>query len=97
MIGRIERFAGLRIVALAAVVLLVQFGLVQHSIEAGPQHTDTACEFCVAGDHHTPLQGDVEARTPVPAAALLPRPAFTLDPASTPRSAHRVRGPPTLA
>lgn len=81
-------------VALVFAVIVVQFGLVKHTIEAGPQHADVACEFCVAGDHHSPLAASVAHVVPIPTAA----PPRALHPVVTPaapeRAAHRVRGPP---
>lgn len=83
-----------RVLVLA--VLVVQFGLVQHSIEHGAPLPDAGCEVCVAGAHHAPG----------PLHYALPQPEPHTAPVSSPRrtallhtrraSAHGVRAPPVI-
>lgn len=86
-----------RAVSVIAIVLaVVQFGLVQHTFATDANHVDTACAYCIAGDHHSP-DPSVTAGA-VPAAALSGAvDAFPPDVAAKPsRAAHLVRGPPSI-
>lgn len=86
---------GVMLIVLA--VLTVQFGLIQHVIDAGPQHVEATCGLCVTGDHNAPLIMDADGGEPslvaAPVKALHPVPE-TAAPGS---AAHRVRGPPRTA
>lgn len=84
-----------RFVALAAVLVVVQLGLVQHSIEHQPAHLDVACEYCAAG--HTPGTPLPDVAIPAPDASAAPLQSLfagTVLPAS-PARAHRARAPPS--
>lgn len=79
---------------LVLAMLTVQLGLIRHVIDAGPQHSDVTCEFCVAGDHHSPLITAVDGVGPFHVAAPVKALHPVLVPAAPESAAHRVRGPP---
>lgn len=85
------------VLLLVVAVLTVQFGLIQHVIDAGSQHADLTCEFCVAGDHHSSLVTTTDGHVPVHVAAPLKVLHPLVFPAGTASAAHRVRGPPRNA
>ncbi len=72
------------VVLLALVVLTVQFGLIQHVIDAGPQHAEATCAFCVAGDHNSPLLTDADGGKSSPAAAPVEALCFRRPPGPPP-------------
>lgn len=85
-----------QLVAIAIVLAVVQFGLVQHAFAADADHVHVACAYCVAGDHHSPDPSTSGSAATVPANprvvdAILPDAAVA--PA---RAAHLVRGPPSI-
>lgn len=87
----------LSIIVLVLAVLVVQFGLVQHSIEHGAPFPDAGCEVCVAGVHHVPLPA-VGAPVVVPAtAAVRYLGAQAIAPARKLHTVHLARGPPALS
>ncbi len=83
--------------ALALAVLAVQFGLVQHSIEAAPGHLHEVCGYCITADHQPP----VPAASAIPIATPVISTATVAVVPSTPyaplRAAHQVRAPPAIA
>lgn len=97
MMNRMAWWGRTRTVAIAVVLAVVQFGLVQHAYATDVDHVDTACAYCVAGDHHSPEPSNSGRAIPFPAlpcaaAATLPEAA-----AEPSRAAHLVRGPPSIS
>jgi hypothetical protein len=98
IIGRYRRARMPRaVLALAFVVLAVQFTLVQHAVEHWGAAPEVGCEVCVAGAHHVPAVAGVPVAPEVHAFiedGLPPAIGFT------PRllhGAHRARAPPVVS
>lgn len=87
----------LQLYSVAIVLAVVQFGLVQHEFSSDVAHADAACEYCVAGSHHSP--DPAVAPTALPSAAQLQLVSSRLPAAVVSRTdpAHLVRGPPSIA
>lgn len=89
--------SSIQMTVLAVMLLVAQFGLVQHQIEHIPAELDITCEFCVAGHQpSTPQQAtfSVFPDTPVLVEALPAAPAAPIFRAT---AAHSPRGPPVYA
>jgi len=89
--------SSIQMTVLAVMLLVVQFGLVQHQIEHIPAELDIACEFGVAGHQPSPppqATFSVFPDTPVLAEALSASPAVPVFRATP---AHLPRGPPVYA
>ncbi len=87
----------IQMTVLAVMLLVVQFGLVQHNIEHIPAELDIACEFCVAG--HQPSAPPQSTLSVIPDAAQSVEavPAAPRAPVFRPSPAHPPRGPPVYA
>ncbi|MCA1799345.1 MAG: hypothetical protein LC632_07770 [Xanthomonadaceae bacterium] len=87
----------LSIIVLVLAVLVVQFGVVQHSIEHGAPFPDAGCEVCVAGVHYGTVDTVTTNSPPDLYAASSLVPQQVARRAAKVAAAHRVRAPPILA